>query len=104
METPNPEMRTINLTPKGFTGPDAKKNAERANKAIEALATANADYANKMEEIFSVIGRDQFPDLLRSLMGREDAKEYMDEIDSINERRSKAREEMLRSLAGAPAV
>lgn len=97
-------MKTITLTPAGFVGPDAQKNAERADKAIENLHTAQADYMNKMEEIFSVIGREQFPDLLKSLMGREDAKEYMAELESIKDRTDAAREEMLRAVAGRPPV
>ena len=94
--------KTINITPKGFTGPDAAANAARADKAVEELHSAQAAYMNKMEEIFDIIGREQFPDLLRSLMGREDAKEYMDELESIKDRSNAAREEMLRAIAGHP--
>ena len=94
-----PETVAVDLTPAGFTGENAQENIKRANKAVADLDKANADYANQMEEILSMIGREQFIDLLRSLLGREDAKNYVDEIDAINSRRAAAREEMLRSMA-----
>jgi len=94
--------KTINLTPAGFTGPNAAENAKRADKAVENMHTAQAAYMNKMEEIFDIIGREQFPDLLKSLMGKDDAKDYMDDLEEIKKRCNEAKEEMLRAIAGRP--
>ena len=96
--------KTVNLPPVGFTGPNAAENAKRADKAVDQLHNAQADYMNKMEEIFDIIGREQFPDLLRSLMGKADAKEYIEELEAHKAKAEAAREEMLRAIAGRPPV
>jgi hypothetical protein len=94
---------TINLTPKGFTGPDAQKNIERANKAMADQSKASADYMNQMEEVISVCGgKAHFIAYLENSMTDEEAKEYFEEIEAIRARKKAADEELLRSVAGAP--
>lgn len=93
---------TISLIPAGFEGEKAHENIKRCNAAVAELDRANADYANKLEEIICFVGRDLFVNYMLQKLDADEAVAFMGEIDEINNRRDKAREEFLRSMAGAP--
>src|SRR5260221_199236 len=87
-------LKDGNLIPKGFTGPEAVKNAERANKAMDAQSRASADYMNLMEEIIGTCGKDAFYSFLRNDgMTPEEANEYLESLDEIRAKKKAADEE-----------
>jgi hypothetical protein len=103
---PMPEKKpeTITLTPRGM---ETQEGVERVNRAMEAQSNAIANVANLATEFIRQHGWciDQAIDRLPNDDGdaetiREDLKEL---LHAIRER-SKAQEEFLRAVAGAPAA
>lgn len=95
-------MKTIDLTPEALK---TEAGAKRANEAMSGQVSACVGCADILSELFERVGRAGLAKALHeSGADKADVQEMVREIELKLAARKAADEELLRSVAGQPAV